>query len=246
MSRIGEIQALFQIDDGEDALWGKFQAFVEKHYAITSFLYGFTHSKYTVQRVGITNSLFMRHNHPQSMLDAVGSDNLLENDSASMRLAASLEPFLWSDSLDWEGVTDAQRERYEIDTACGLDVGLTLGYGFADGMGVAGIGLCSGTTTAQDFAKIWNENRADVVELGAQFDRFMRPAMVANRIKLPPREKEVLALATGGMSAKQIAHHLNLQPKTIFNIMDRARKTLQAANTMEAIAKACVYGLIRD
>jgi DNA-binding CsgD family transcriptional regulator len=244
-SRHQEICELFRADDSEDVLWEKLHEFAGEHYQITSALYGFTHSKYTIQRVGITDSLFMRHSHPQVMVDQVGEGKLLENDSASMRLVSSLEPFLWSESLDWEGVTQEQRDRFAVDEACGMVVGLTMGFSFADGMGVAGLGLCAGATIAEGFAKIWHENREDLLALGQKFDEFMRPAMVNGRINLPPREKEVLALATGGMSAKQIAHHLKLQPKTIFNIMERARKSLQANNTMEAIAKACVYGLLK-
>ena len=46
------------------------------------------------------------------------------------------------------------------------------------------------------------------------------------------------------MTAKQIAEHLHFSPKTIANTLERARKTLEAVSTMEAVAKALVYELI--
>jgi DNA-binding CsgD family transcriptional regulator len=46
------------------------------------------------------------------------------------------------------------------------------------------------------------------------------------------------------MTAKQIAEHLQLSPKTVANTLERARKTLEAVSTMEAVAKALVYELI--
>ena len=69
--------------------------------------------------------------------------------------------------------------------------------------------------------------------------------MIRNRIQLTAREKDVLSWSAGGMSAKQIAEHLALSPKTIANTLERARRAMGAVSTMEAVAKALVYELIQ-
>jgi DNA-binding CsgD family transcriptional regulator len=46
------------------------------------------------------------------------------------------------------------------------------------------------------------------------------------------------------MTAKQIADHLRLSPKTVANTLERARHAMGAVSTMEAVAKAIVYELI--
>ena len=53
-----------------------------------------------------------------------------------------------------------------------------------------------------------------------------------------------MSYSAGGMTAKQIAEHLGLSPKTISNTLERARKSMEAVSTMEAVAKALVYELI--
>ena len=54
----------------------------------------------------------------------------------------------------------------------------------------------------------------------------------------------LIAIAVGGMTAKEIGLHLGIAEKSVFNILDRARKALHAASTIEAVAKALVYELI--
>jgi DNA-binding CsgD family transcriptional regulator len=67
---------------------------------------------------------------------------------------------------------------------------------------------------------------------------------VRKKFKPTPRELEVMSYSAGGMTAKQIADHLQLSPKTIANTLERARKSMHAVSTMEAVAKALIYELI--
>ena len=94
------------------------------------------------------------------------------------------------------------------------------------------------------FRTLWQDKHGEMIALAHQFDAAMRPAMVARRFNLTPREKDVMSYSAGGMTAKQIAEHLALSPRTIAHTLERARKKLEAVSTMEALAKALVYELI--
>jgi LuxR family transcriptional regulator, quorum-sensing system regulator SdiA len=236
--------AAFSVDDTEDQLWKKMHDIAGQRYGVTSILYGFTHSKYTVSRVGITKSLYIKHSHPKEYIDYFGDESFLNNDICAAVLFEDKAPFIWHAAIDWEHATEAQKQQALIDRQFQMDVGVSFGFGFSNGQGIGGLGFCMRGMPSQEFEKIWADHSEEMVSLVSIFDGYMRTQMVKNRLALTPREKEVLAYAAGGMTAKEVAHHLGLQPKTIFNTLERARKSLKAGSTMEAVAKAYVYRLI--
>lgn len=242
MNNLESIFSQFSIREKEDDLWNTLFSISAKNYGITSMLYGFSHSKYAIQRDGLTKCLYLRHNHPSDYIEYIGENNFLDNDQCAHAVVRDTKPFLWATNLD--DVTDAQRRQAVIDHEFHMDVGVGLSLPFFGGTGFGGLGLCARDMKAAEFEEIWNNKAQEICALGAAFDACMRPAMISSRLRLTPRERDVIAYAAAGMGGKEIATRLGLHPKTVFNTMERARHSLQASNTMEAIAKAYIYNLI--
>ncbi len=230
--------------DDEETLWRKVHDFCAARLGITSILFGFTHSRHLKERVGMSRCLLIRHSHPGDYVDHFGGESFLENDLCALVLTDSLGPFLWHDAARHPDATPAQLEQARIDHEFGMDVGVSLGFEFAGGRGIAGIGLCARHMDPDEFERRWRREGDDVVAYLHRFERPMMAAMVANRLRLSPRQKQVLAYSAGGMLAKEIAAHLGLGENTVYNYLEAARRALKAATSMEAVAKALIYDLI--
>lgn len=227
----------------EDAIWHRMTAVAAERYGITSVLYGFTHSRYTASRTGFTSSLFLRHNLPDDFLATFPNGLSLDDDIASELVIGGTTEILWSE-FDSLPLRPVQRARRELDKQLGMGVGITFGMRFGGTSGFGGMCLAKRHCDADEFKALWDANRVDMLTLVHQFETAIRPAMVKARFHLTPREAEVMSYSAGGMTAKQIAEHLELSPKTIANTLERARKTMEAVSTMEAVAKALIYELI--
>jgi DNA-binding CsgD family transcriptional regulator len=238
---------IFLATDSEDELWAKLCSSVAESFGITSCLYGFTHARHSLNRIGATTSMIIKHNYPAAYMQHFDESTFLDNDSSFKRMVDG-EPFcLWTDSVEsvvWDGAKDEHVVRNEIDQQLGMLAGVSIGFSFAGNKGFSGIGLAAQNSTAQEFINMWNKHSDELRAFVAQFDKLMRPCMVKNRFKLTPREKDVLAYSACGMGAKAIATQLGIQEKSVFNVLERARKSLSASNSMEAIAKAYTYDLL--
>jgi DNA-binding CsgD family transcriptional regulator len=235
---------LFSDGDTEDQLWDALHAYAGRHFGITSVLFGFCHSRATVARTGITKALLIRSSHPPDALAGYTDDNLLNDDASAARLFNSQEPVLWSRSIDWDGATEAHRLRDEFDNQQGMRAGVSIGFTFAGGRGIGGIGLCARHMPEEEFDNIWSREKSEIIAMVNAFSPLMRRSMIGNRFRLTPRERDVLTFAAGGLSSKQIGQQLGITTKAVFKINQRARKTMQAASMVEAVAKASVFGLI--
>ncbi len=227
----------------EDDIWNRLVDAVAQRYGMTSVLYAFTHSRFTTSRVGVTSSLFLKQNLPEDFLNTFPNGLSLDDDIASELILGGEEEFLWS-SFETRDLRPEQRARYDADKAMGMGVGVSFGFRFGGNSGFGG--TCWGKRHAdpEEFKELWQKYRLDMRALAHQFEAAMRPVMVRNRFSLTPREIDVMSFSAGGMTQKQIADHLKLSPKTIANTMERARKSLDAVSTMEAVAKALIYELI--
>lgn len=230
--------------DDEETLWRKAHAYCAERLGVTSMLYGFTHSRHLRARVGVSRSLLVRHSHPQEYVDHFGGQTFLENDLCTLVLMEASGPFMWADAAKMPDATPEQIRQAEIDHEFGMDVGVSLGFSFGGGHGMSGIGLCARWMDPAEFERRWRRESEAVIAWIGEFDRYMRPAMIAARFKLSPRQREVVALAVGGMLVKEIAAHLDLREGTVYNYLEAARTALDAATSMEAVAKALVYGLL--
>lgn len=233
----------FESSDTEDQLWNKLAGTLLRDYGITSMLYAFTHSKYTVSRTGIMPSIYFRHNFPEDYLATYPNGLTLDDSVAASLLLEGRTHLLWSDFETLE-LSECQRRRVGTDKYCGMGVGLSLGFRFGANNGVAGLCMAAQQADAKQFNDSMLPRMAEIRSHCSTFDTLMRPAMIANRIMLTPREKDVLSYSAGGMTVKEIGKYLHISPKTVANTLERARKSLGAVSTMEAVAKALVYELI--
>jgi DNA-binding CsgD family transcriptional regulator len=228
----------------ETRLWGEINNFLQKTISATSILYGFTHSAFSVKRIGLTKSAFIIHNHPQTALDALGKGSYLDHSTYASAIMEADEFFFWHKAFEIPNLSEARLRQLEINKQNNMDVGITVKLPFADGLGIGGIGICCHGLDPSSIEQKWGQNCDMVLQHIRDFDKVMRPLMVASRLKLTGREREVLAYSAGGMLAKEIASHLGIQTKTVYNTLERARESLKSATTMEAVAKAYIYGLI--
>lgn len=226
----------------EDELWNKFTGELKNKYGIDHLLYGFTYSRLRAAHAGVTRNLDFRHNYPSEYVEAIGVDQFLDDDVCTSAIMASTEPFLWSDASD--DLPPEMARRVEIDDAFGMNVGVSFALRFADGCGFGGMGLCSRSASERDFARLWQTEKRSLSILVGTFDTIVRHRMIDRLYHLTPRERDVLAFTAGGFSAKQTAHLLDLAPKTVSNVLERARRALGVGSTTEAIVKAYVYRLI--
>ena len=231
-------------EDDEDTLWRKVHDFCADRLGTTSILYGFSHSRHLQARVGTSRSLLVKHTHPRDYVDRFGGQSFLENDLCTLIIMQNDEPFLWHRAATLPGATPEQLLQARIDHEFGMDVGISLGFSFGGGHGVSGIGLAARWMDPDEFERRWNHRGTEVFAWISAFEPLMRNRMVASRFKLTPRQREVLALSVGGMQVKEIAAHLELSENTVYNYLEAARKSLDSAISMEAAAKALVYGLI--
>jgi DNA-binding CsgD family transcriptional regulator len=231
-------------DATEEKLWLDINEFLKKMMGATSVLYGFSHSAYAAQRAGLTKSAILFHNHPSAYIEAVGGDKFLDNDICAAAIINAETPYFWHFAVADPEATEAQRRQSLIDVEFNMHVGISLSLPFAKGRGVCGLGFCCAGLEPGALEGMWRLHGDIVLARVKAFDAIFRPIAVRNRLCLTPREKEILALSAGGLTAKAVAHQLGLQTKTIYNTLERSRLSLKAATTMEAVAKACVYGLI--
>jgi DNA-binding CsgD family transcriptional regulator len=239
-----EAPQAFADADGEEVLWSQLHAICKERIGTTNILYGFTHSLQRIDRVGPTKGLFIKHSYPPDYVSKFPNEDILKGDITAVSLYDSNGPFLWDDLAKLPNLTAEQKHRDQIDDLYGLRAGVSLAFRFANGRGVAGLGLASRQMEPDTFETLWTTHQNYLLRVLAEFDGLMRPLMVASRLRLTPREKQCLSLSVGGMSAKEIGHYLGITERSVFNILNRARKSLEAGNTIEAVAKALAYDLI--
>lgn len=64
------------------------------------------------------------------------------------------------------------------------------------------------------------------------------------RITLTPRERDCLQGLADGLSAKEMAHALQISPRTVEHHIARAQAKMQAKTGAQAVARAVALGLI--
>lgn len=230
--------------DDEETLWAKARRFAEDRLGVTSILFGFTHSRHLAGRVGMTQSLYIRHDHPTDYLRRFAPDRILDDDLCALILLGGTGVFLWDTLAGSDEHTEAQRERARIDREEGMGVGVSLGFRFADGHGIAGVGLAARWMPAEEFRGRWAENGAETVDFFTRFEALMRRRMVEARLVLTPRQRDVLSLSVGGLPGKSIAARLGISEGRVERLFREIRTRLEADTTIEAAAKALAYKLI--
>lgn len=230
--------------DSEEILWKKIHEYMRVKLGVTSILYGFTHSKYTTLRVGLTNCLYIKNSHPAEYIEYFSNERFLDDDFCTFVLWGELGPFFWHEVYDRDTATPEQIERARIDERFGLNAGVSIGFRFADGHGISGIGLACRWMDPEEFRDKWMTVSGEIMEYLNIFDPLMRETMVRSRMCLSPKQIEVLSLSIGGMKGKQIASRLGVTEGRVEKVFKEIREKLHADTTQEAAAKAIAYKLL--
>jgi len=234
---------MFSPELSESVLWDRMLAVFADRLKVTSALYGFVPSVFWLGGQGLTREAVVRHNHPDDIMGATVPSAILDDDPCALRLQTDESWFFWDDAANWPGGNAKQVARVESGDAGG-NVGVTVRLPFFEGRAMAGLGLCARHSTPEQFRQAWHSGLDEYLTLARAFDAAMRPRMIANRFKLSRREVSVIRLLASGLSAKRTADQLGLQTKTVFNVMDKARKSMVAETTLQAVTKAMAYRLI--
>jgi DNA-binding CsgD family transcriptional regulator len=226
----------------EDDIWHMMQDTVAREFGVTDMMIAFTHSVYAATRVGLTNSLIIRHSVAQDYLDLQKGRLDLDHDAVVRAALHGAERIMWAD-VDDEAMPEEDRERHELDKRMGFGVGVSFGIRFGSG-GAACICLGARHADAREFDAALSRHELTLASLVRDFERAMRSTMIARRLHLTAREREVLAYSAAGLTAKQIAGEIGLSVKTVRNTLERARHSLDAASMPEAVAKSLVFDLV--
>ncbi len=126
-----------------------------------------------------------------------------------------------------------------------MGVGITFGMRFGGTSGFGGMGWANRHADADEFKALWMTQpgrHADIWPTNSS-----RPSSGHGESPLPPHpagSRGHVLFSRRHDTAKQIAEHLELSPKTIANIWSAPARTMEAVSTMEAVAKALIYELI--
>lgn len=71
------------------------------------------------------------------------------------------------------------------------------------------------------------------------------PLALNNKSMLTRRELEILEYVTRGLSAKEVARHINISPRTVDRHVECARLKLRARNRTHMVACAVKAGLLQ-
>ncbi len=230
--------------DTEDELWAALHLKLHELLGATSILYGFAHSRHAFRRVGVTPCLTIRHSHPSDYVARFADESFLDDDLCTFVLWQSDGPFLWADLETTVAATPAQLERARIDREMGMDVGVSVGFRFAGGQGVAGIGIAARWMPADAFERRWRAHEDEVMDRLRAFEPLMRRRMIERRLRLTRRQSDVLRLSIAGMIGKEIAEELGLSEGRVERLFREIRDRLEAETTVEAAVKAIAFDLV--
>lgn len=104
----------------------------------------------------------------------------------------------------------------------------------------------STTDSGQAWSKVRLELLPDLQSVAYLFHQFVTDAshLPTREIRLSPRQKDVLTLASQGLTCEDIADCLNISASTVRHYSETARFRLGAANVTQAVAMALSEELI--
>lgn len=187
-------------------------------------------------------------NLPAGWMEHYLAQGYQTKDVAVEHCFSGTDPLLWHglfDDIDAGNLAMEQAQVQQEARDIGLQTGFTQPLRGHDG-GRGGISLISRSaiTEAEHNAR-FEQNRQALVAQCEIFYAFSDwRALGRVHYGLSPREKECLKWLAKGLSQKQIGAKLGTHPKTIEKQVAAARDKLQAATTMQAVAKAVLWSML--
>jgi DNA-binding NarL/FixJ family response regulator len=103
------------------------------------------------------------------------------------------------------------------------------------------VGMCQGNMEKPEFSM---RSRSIVETSRPLFTTYVTRVRARSRIRLTPREQEILALLRGGLSNGEISERLFLSPRTVSTHVERVLRKLGVANRVAAAVHATELELV--
>jgi len=198
----------------------------------------------------ITPSLLKMCNVPDDMSRLWCEQGYYQVDPVQHCALASYAPFIWSYQCPESGLpggrlndqsTAVTHYMREHNMPCGATVPLHLPHG--------GFVTLTGILAQQHPSRDINETLAKLTFIAHHFQESAFPLfdaaiLTCRHVKLSSRERECLAWAVEGLTAKEIARKLHRSVATVTLHLNTAAKKLGAANRVQAVVRALHYRLL--
>lgn len=221
-------------------------------FELTSLIYDFTPIKYDHEGTLLTPSYLFMSNLPGDMLQVWCEEGFYQIDPVQQLAFKTHRPFVWSYrrdgktplnrilSRDHEPVVDYV---HDSRITCGVSVPVHMPSG--ECAVVTGIRK----DAADDFESVIGVHVAAFTLFAHVLHEKIYPlfdeeTLSARPVHLTPRERECVAYASEGLSAKEISLKLSRSVPTVVMHLNAAARKLSAANRAQMIARAAHYRVI--
>ncbi len=184
-------------------------------------------------------------NYPQAWSSHYTQSDFKSHDIIVSRAAQSLRPFLWAE-LRREALTRAQRQVFDDAVPFGLRAGGNIPlHGPKNAKATLTV---ANDCSDSEFERIFVARRHELQLVAAYVHEKIlhlgldRPP--ADRLKLSPRELDVLLWSAKGKTRWEIGEILGVAEDTVKKHLLNASRKLSASNKTHAIVVAIVHGLI--
>lgn len=229
-----------------DKLW---KACISKlsEYGVSSVFYGIIPIKGEVERIGLTKSCFYKTNHSQRWIDAIGEENLIEDEVSFEDIIDRSETIFWNDPKIWASASDQQNIRYEIERSVGMGLGVTIGLANAiDDRITAGVGLSLAAVSEKDIPRYWQEYGGKIEKIANIVDVCYRMNVPNDLVELTVKEIEILKMSFAGYTKKEICRKNGVSQGTMEFHSRNIRKKLRSQSVEHGALKAILLGIIRS
>jgi LuxR family quorum sensing-dependent transcriptional regulator len=176
------------------------------------------------------------HHWPEQWSQRYFSQGYLFDDPAIQRVTSSIDPFLWSELAD---------DRPSAKRIMGEAKEFHLGFGFTVPM-LTLDGQSAGFSIASDRGELPPHYRGRLQLLAMYaFARALSLADMPPKVKLTPREADVLRWIAEGKSDWEIGMILRISEHTVDKMARQVRAKFNATNRTQAVALALRHGIIR-
>lgn len=224
-----------------DQLWNEFVSLLSHEYGIESLFYGTGHSKLSSKLRGLTNSAWIKQNHPDEYFDV--HETLINHDPDNFHCIDNIHENFWHESI-FRAETTLQKNAVEHAAGCGLNVGITLPIHAKDNpRGWSGIGLNFDEKSVTQMQATWKHRKDELVSICYKFDQLLRTNHIEELHPLNEKQIVILSLLAAEYGTKRTAAHMGLTEKTINYHVEQASKQL---NTHTREGTIALFAILSD
>lgn len=222
---------------------------VTKKMGFEAFIYDFSPVPISLEGELITPSLLWMENVPLDMYQLWSEQGYYQLDPVQHYSLKTCVPFVWSyrhpERTVLQGLVHPHSRVFEYMNAHNITCGLTAPLHLPDG----GFSTLTAIANGPDHEKELETLLAQFSLLALQFHEMVYP-LFDNEVRrcplieLSPRERECLAYAAEGLTAKDIAAKIYRSVPTVTLHLNTAIQKLGAVNRLQAVVRAMHYRLL--